>query len=110
MVWWRAATVGIVAAASIGWTGLALAHGDHAEAAAPPSAGSVTQRFVAKSEDFELVGVAQGKTLTIYLDRFRDNSPVSGARLEVGTTDGKSAVASPASEGTYRLTQDWVAA
>ena len=88
----------------------ALAHGDHAEAAPPASAGPIAPRFAAKSEEFELVGTAQGKTLTMYLDRFRDNSPVKDARLEVGTADGKSVVATAAGEGTYRITEDWVAA
>ncbi|MET0333139.1 MAG: hypothetical protein ABW190_02625, partial [Rhizobacter sp.] len=38
------------------------------------------------SELFELVGVINGKQITVYLDRFTDNAPVKGATLalEVG--------------------------
>ncbi|RZU00904.1 hypothetical protein [Rivibacter subsaxonicus] len=54
-------------------------HGD----AAPTAAGSALPRFTAISEAFELVGVLDGKQLTLYLDRFADNSPVRGAQLEL---------------------------
>ncbi|MEK9802990.1 MAG: hypothetical protein VW475_06265 [Curvibacter sp.] len=35
------------------------------------------------SESFELVGILQGKQLTLYLDRSEDNSPVPDSRLEL---------------------------
>ena len=40
-------------------------------------------RFSAVSEAFELVGVLSGKQITLYLDRFADNSPVRGAQIEL---------------------------
>ncbi len=55
---------------------------DHGEAA-PTAAGPALPRFTATSETFELVGVLNGKQLTLYLDRFADNSPVKGAQLEL---------------------------
>lgn len=55
------------------------AHGD----AAPTTAGPALPRFSAVSEMFELVGVLSGKQLTLYLDRFNDNSPVPNAQIEL---------------------------
>jgi hypothetical protein len=40
-------------------------------------------RFAATSEEVELVGVLNGKQLTLYLDRSDDNSPINGAEIEV---------------------------
>ena len=54
-------------------------HGD----AAPVAVGVALPRFAAVSETFELVGVLSGKQITLYLDRFGDNSPVRGAQIEL---------------------------
>lgn len=54
-------------------------HGD----AAPAAAGTALPRFAAVSETFELVGVLDGKQVTLYLDRFADNAPVRGAQIEL---------------------------
>ena len=54
-------------------------HGD----AAPAAAGQALPRFTAESELFELVGVLSGKQITLYLDRFGDNSPVRDAQIEL---------------------------
>ncbi len=40
-------------------------------------------RFTAVSELFELVGVLDGRRLTLYLDRFADGSPVTNGRIEL---------------------------
>jgi hypothetical protein len=55
---------------------------DHGEAAPTPS-GPAQPRFSAVSETFELVGVLNGKQLTLYLDRATDNAPVTGAQIEL---------------------------
>lgn len=55
---------------------------DHGEAPAM-SEGSASPRFTAVSESFELVGILQGRQLTLYLDHSADNSPVADARLEL---------------------------
>lgn len=93
--------------------GIVWAHGGGAEMSAAlmqgPAAGA---RLAAESGDFELVAVAQGETLTIYLDRFTDNQPVSGAKLEIDTGDGKTAEAvadEDGEEGVYTVTGPWVA-
>lgn len=56
-------------------------HGGHGEASAPPS--TIAPRVVANSESFELVGVLEGEGLTLYLDRFATNEPVSNAAIEI---------------------------
>ena len=69
---------------------------------------SPSPRVVAQSRDFELVGVAQGKLLTVFLDRFTDNQPVIGATIEV-ETGGHRVAAAAGRHGVYQLTADWVA-
>ncbi len=61
------------------WAGPGHDHGD----AAPATVGQALPRFTAVSETFELVGVLSGKQITLYLDRFADNSPVRGAQIEL---------------------------
>ena len=63
---------------------LALADDGHDHGgAAPAAAGTALPRFSAESELFELVGVLQGRQITLYLDRAADNSPVTEAQIEV---------------------------
>ena len=81
-------------------------HEDNAAMAAPPGV-SLSPRLVARSDDFELVGVARGRTLSIYLDRFADNQPVTGAKIEV-EVDGQTMSATAEPSGIYTLTADWV--
>jgi hypothetical protein len=54
-------------------------HGD----AAPVATGPALPRFAAVSETFELVGVLNGKQVTLYLDRAADNSAGRGAKIEL---------------------------
>lgn len=61
------------------WAGPGHDHGD----APMVSEGSASPRFTAVSESFELVGILQGKQLTLYLDHSADNSPVPDARVEL---------------------------
>lgn len=71
----------------------AHAGGDHDHGDATPTANNTAAaspalpRFAAVSETFELVGVLNGRQLTLYLDRAADNSPVTQAQieLEIGT-------------------------
>ena len=65
--------------ASPAWAGEGHDHGD----AAPAAGGQALSRFSAVSEDLELVGVLNGKQITLYLDRFADNSPVRDAQIEL---------------------------
>ncbi len=72
---------------------------DHGEAA-PAATGTALPRFAAVSELFELVGVLNGKQITLYLDRATDNSPVTEAKIELAI-DGKKYLA--AKQGTDEL-------
>ena len=76
---------------------------DEAKAAAP--AGQAAPRFESHSELFELVGVLENGKVTLYLDRYRDNVPVTDARIEVegGAFKGE---ATPEAGGTYTLPGD----
>jgi hypothetical protein len=61
------------------WAGPGHDHGD----AAPAATGTALPRFTASSELFELVGVLDGRVLTVYLDRAASNEPVPAAQLEL---------------------------
>jgi cobalt-zinc-cadmium efflux system membrane fusion protein len=80
---------------------------DHGPPAAAAPA-SVTARGEAVSERFELVAVAQGTELIIYLDRFASNEPAAGATIEVETPDGP-AKAEAKGDGSWRLAAPWLA-
>ena len=55
------------------------------------------------SDNFELVGVANGRALTLYLDRFADNRPVEGATITLKIGDEQVAV-SHHGQGEYEAT------
>ncbi|HVG52525.1 MAG TPA: HlyD family efflux transporter periplasmic adaptor subunit [Xanthobacteraceae bacterium] len=65
-------------------------------------------RADATSQDFELVAIAAAGELTLYLDRFATNEPVSDAVITVETPKG-SVEAKPSADGTYRLAAPWTA-
>jgi hypothetical protein len=67
----------------------AAADGHDHGAAAPATGGPALPRFVASSDDFELVGVLGGTVLTLYLDRAADNSPVPDAQIELDIAGSK---------------------
>lgn len=74
---------------------------DHGPAIRPVEIG-VLPRFEAQGEMFEVVGVLDGDTLLLYLDRFDNNLPVQGATIEV---DGPqlTGVATEQDAGVYRI-------
>lgn len=77
-----------VVLAALGAAALAGPGHDHGDEAAPAAAGGPDlPRFAAASELFELVGVIDGKRLTVYLDHAATNEPVKGARLELEIGD-----------------------
>lgn len=73
-------------------------HGD----SAPAATGPALPRFTAVSEAFELVGVLQGKQLLLYLDRYADNTPVRGAKIELEIA-GTKFNAEPEGEDAYEV-------
>ncbi len=87
---------------------MARAHEDHGNR--PSATVTATQpRVTAQSETYELVGVAQGQRLTIYLDRFADNVPVTDAGLQVMIGD-ETVPAERNADGTYGITSPRLAA
>lgn len=69
-----------VSAALFSWPAAAGEGHDHGDAPAATAAPALP-RFAAASELFELVGVVDGRRVTVYLDRYEDNAPVQGAKL-----------------------------
>src|SRR5215213_2962607 len=83
----------------------AIAHEGHDHSDAPamlPMVGGLP-RLSTSSEAYELVAVLDGGRLTIYLDRFEDNAPVTDAMIVV-SIDGEAVAAEPATDNTYVLT------
>ena len=89
----------------LGATTLVARAGDgHDHGDAPPAAtGPALPRFAAVSEQFELVGVLDGKRLTLYLDHASDNRPVTDAKLELEVGGAKLPV-QPHGEGEFEAT------
>ncbi len=88
--------------AALPFTGWAGEGHDHGETPAA-TAGLALPRFIAVSETFELVGVLNGKQLTLYLDRAADNSPVRDAKLELELAGVKVDI-KPHGEGEFGAT------
>lgn len=74
-------------------------HGD----TTPQATGSALPRFTAASEDLELVGILNEKLIMLYLDRFKDNSPVNDAQIEIDIA-GSKYKAQKHGEGEYEVT------
>lgn len=78
-------------------------HGDEP----PPPTVRTAPRATAASPLFELVAVANGSKLTVYLDRLETNAPVTGATIDVETPAGP-ASAVPNGD-VYLLDAPWAA-
>ncbi|HQC29914.1 MAG TPA: hypothetical protein PK342_11060 [Methylotenera sp.] len=82
---------------------MAKAHGDEDHGAAPTTvAVGGAPRIVVNSDLFELVGVVEAGAMTLYLDRYIDNSPVTDAKIEVEVGSEKG-VATANPNGTYHF-------
>jgi membrane fusion protein, heavy metal efflux system len=82
-----------------------LAHEGHVHEAPSPTAASGLPRLLTNSESYELVAILDGKQLTIYLDRFADNEPVTDASIEVAV-EGETVTAERNPDGTYGVTSN----
>ena len=90
----------LLAAASLcSWADAGHDHGD----APAATGGPAKPRFTATSETFELVGVVNGKHITLYLDNAADNSPVKDAKLEL-ELGGTKLTVQPRGEGEFEAT------
>jgi hypothetical protein len=84
-------------------TTFVVAHEGHDDAQPPVTATAPRlPRLVTSSETYELVALLEGERLTIYLDRFEDNSPVTDASITV-TINDESVAAAAIANGTYLL-------
>ncbi|MEQ1647937.1 MAG: efflux RND transporter periplasmic adaptor subunit [Hyphomicrobiaceae bacterium] len=89
--------------------GTCSAHDGHDHGAPlPPVSGTIAPRADASSTDFEVVAVARGDKLSFFLDTFRENRPVDGAKLEI---DAAGTVLLPVADGqgSYTVSAPFVA-
>lgn len=83
----------------------ALAHDDEDHGAASTPIGvSIAPRMEAATDTLELVAAAKADDLTIWIDGFADNVPVTDAKVSV-TIDGKTGQAK-AAKGVYTYSDD----
>ena len=81
----------------------AQAHGDEDHDAKPATVAiGGAPRLVTHSELFELIGIVENGAMTVYLDRFADNSPVTDAKIEV-VAGSEKGIATANENGTYRF-------
>jgi hypothetical protein len=60
---------------------------DHGDGPAAPT-GPAAPRVIAVSDLFELVGIVDGNTMTIYLDRAATNAPIAEAAIDIDAVAG----------------------
>src|SRR6266853_1599755 len=101
------AALGIAALTTLLGASWLSAHEGHDHDAAPlPASVSIAPRAEATSDAFELIAIAEGIELAIYLDRFATNEPVEGAAIEVETPIGP--VTARAHSDAYRIPASWL--
>lgn len=80
-------------------------HGDEA----PTATGSASPRVSTHSDLFELVGIVKQNKMTIYLDQFGTNEPISKADIEIEIATDKAPIKVKAvaeTDGTFSVTND----
>jgi RND family efflux transporter MFP subunit len=80
---------------------------DHGEEAKPALVAQ-SPRLESTGTELELVAVADGHKLTIYLDRVATNEPVDGANIEISGDGIQPVAAKASSEGTYEIEANWL--
>src|SRR5205085_12594559 len=99
----RACLAGLLLFASMAWNTV-CAHEGQDHDTPPSTAGTPGKpRLAIESEAYQIVAFLDGQRLTIYLDQFADNSPVTDATLSVAI-NGETVEAQATTEGTYVLT------
>lgn len=76
---------------------------NHASQPTPSASAGLAARAEASSDVFELVAIASGTQILVYLDRFTTNAPVESATVELETPQGPISATAEAG-GAYRLT------
>lgn len=92
----------LMLALTLGVPGPVVAHEGHDHGPPAPALPAIVKPRVAVQTDaYEIVGIADGAALRIFLDRYDSNTPVTDARIEiVSGADTVKAEAAP--DGTYR--------
>jgi biotin carboxyl carrier protein len=90
--------VAITVLATTVYAGEGHDHGD----AVPTVTSAGSPRVSTHSDLFELVGIVDTGAMTIYIDRYATNEPVTNAKVEVEVGAAKG-VAVPQTNGTYRF-------
>jgi membrane fusion protein, heavy metal efflux system len=81
------------------------AHEGHDHGTPPPAAvTATTPRIATHSDAYELVGILRGDRLTIYLDDYATNTPITDAAIAVTVSGDEEAQATLGADGTYALT------
>ena len=85
-------------------SGATTAHEGHDHGEPPPSVAlpMLAPRAEASGDLFEVLVRADGPQLTLWVDRFASNEPVTTARVEI-EGQGWKAVATPMTDGSYRF-------
>ena len=76
--------------------------------AVPTVGASIAARGESASDTFEIVAVAEGTVLAVYLERFATNEPIDDAAIEVETPDGP-VTANGHTGDAYRIPAPWLA-
>ncbi len=82
------------------------AHEGHEHEPAPTPA-RIAPRGEAQSDALELVAVAEGNAIAIYLDRFTSNEPIGRAEIEVETPAGPTTARAEAGD-VFRIAAPWL--
>ena len=81
-------------------------HGDHGSE--PVTASTDHPRLESVGSELELVAIADGHKLTIYLDRSATNEPVSNANIDVSGDGFAPLRAKSTLPGVYEIEADWL--
>jgi cobalt-zinc-cadmium efflux system membrane fusion protein len=92
----------------LGLSALAGPGHDHGDDASAASTNISAPRIESAGSELELVATAEGRKLTIYLDKLDTNEPADGATIEVSGVGTEVQMAVPVGDGIYELDADWV--
>jgi hypothetical protein len=82
-------------------------HGAQDAAVLPAPSPDALPTLEADGGDVQMVALLQGGTLTLFIDRLVDNSPVTGAAVTMSADGGKPVTVPAAPDGTYRAPAPW---
>ena len=86
-------------------SGASFAHEghDHGDATGSAQVSSAFPRVTARSDLYEAVGILKNDRLSVYLDHFATNEPVTDAKVTITVGDNDPIDAEPGADGVYTL-------